>query len=82
MRFAEVEPVRSRFVEIQAMDAAIRDMRASLDTLGKYVSGAPVGAAAMCENGLRADSRRHSGNGAVSLRPAPSRPPCSVKTAW
>ena len=40
MRFAEVEPVRSRFVEIQAMDAAICDMRQSLETLERYVPAA------------------------------------------
>jgi len=40
MRFAEVEPVWSRFVEIQAMDAAISGIRQSLDTLERYVPAA------------------------------------------
>jgi len=40
MRFAEVEPVPSRFVEIQAMDAAISGMRQSLETLERYVPAA------------------------------------------
>lgn len=37
MRFSEIRPVRSRFREIQAMDAAICGVKQSLETLEKFV---------------------------------------------